>query len=562
MVINKQAKTALYSALVFSLTLSVLFLMSFVFASIGATTVGGQTNQTFTVLDDTNPTLNITLNSSLTGGANYTPQIYIVLDRLVNYSFADNSSIGTNAVNSSGGTGTVQFDSVILTSPIIGSPNHTLNFSGLSLAAGDSNKKNFWFNITTNSPGKGLNISIVAYNNTIAGGNGTSEMNYNITLNINDTWLMTFTAPSIGSGGYRNIAEIPVNITITGNETYSNVSFLFYNSSGKVFLTNTTVLANAAGANGAGVHFFNLSSASSTSSVPDGIYYYNVTVNNTQDDHNVTVMRNVTIDTVAPTYTLTRNTASTKTQLVIDIAVSDSTAGVNGTCSLDNSEATVVRSSDVAQQITQTGLLCGTSYSYTINCVDRAANAGVNVAGTFSTDSCSSDGASGGSESSSSSGTWTSTYADDSKELSVLGSVSRDLGAKQRMRLKVAGEEHYVGVKSLTGTSAVIEIASTPQEYTFNVGDVKKFDVDGDGFYDMSVTLGSIASAKAMVKVSPIHEVVSTTEEKAKEESKVGGEASGETSTGSSGLSSGAWIGIIILLIAVIAVVVYFVRKK
>lgn len=321
-------------------------------------------------------------------------------------------------------------------------------------------------------------------------------------------------------------------------------------------------MANAAGANGAGVHFFNLSSASSTSSVPDGIYYYNVTVNNTQDDHNVTIMRNITIDTVAPTYALTRNSASTKVQLVVDIAITDATAGVNGTCSLDNNEATIVRSSDSAQQITQTGLLCGTAYSYTVNCVDRATNAGVNVAGTFSTDSCLSDGASGGSGPSGSSGTWTSTYVDDSKELSVLGSVSRDLGAKQRIRLKVLGEEHYVGVKSLTGNSAIIEVASTPQEYTFNVGDVKKFDVDGDGFYDMSVNLESIASAKAMVKVSPIHEVVSTTEEKAKEESKVRGEASGETLTGRSGLSSGAWVGIIILLIAIIAVVVYFVRKR
>jgi hypothetical protein len=114
----------------------------------------------------------------------------------------------------------------------------------------------------------------------------------------------------------------------------------------------------------------------------------------------------------------------------------------------------------------------------------------------------------------------------------------------------VGGDTHHVGVKSITTTSAVIEIASTPQQVTFNTGETKKFDLDEDNYYDMEVTLESIESSRATVVIRALHEQISaatTTTEP------VVTTAESESAGGGSAI----WLGIVLAL-AIIAVVVYF----
>ena len=130
--------------------------------------------------------------------------------------------------------------------------------------------------------------------------------------------------------------------------------------------------------------------------------------------------------------------------------------------------------------------------------------------------SCSSGGGSGGSSSGTT--TWTNTLVDDSQDIEDKGSVTSALGSSQRVRISVSGSIHHVGVKSLTATTATIEVASTPQEATMAVGETRKFDLDDDKTYDISVTLNSITSGKADVTILPIDEPVTPESEAAQQE--------------------------------------------
>lgn len=134
------------------------------------------------------------------------------------------------------------------------------------------------------------------------------------------------------------------------------------------------------------------------------------------------------------------------------------------------------------------------------------------------------------------------------------------LKSNQRIRFTSGGASHHVGVKSLTATTATIEIASTPQTATMSVGDVRKFEITGDDYYDLLVTLNSITDGKADVTISPISELITAeaeAEQQAQEESAtpIVSDETGE------GLGT-TWIIGIIIAILIIAIGAGVVIKK
>jgi len=139
---------------------------------------------------------------------------------------------------------------------------------------------------------------------------------------------------------------------------------------------------------------------------------------------------------------------------------------------------------------------------------------------------------------------WTKTYVEDDEELSEKGEVNKELKAKHRIRLKIDNGTHYVGVISLTNTTATINVSSTPQQVTLSVGDLRKFEVTNDSYYDLSVTLSAINSTsnKANVTILSISEEIT-----AEIEAETGGEKEeGEISV---------WIWILIAVMIIIAIV-------
>ena len=110
----------------------------------------------------------------------------------------------------------------------------------------------------------------------------------------------------------------------------------------------------------------------------------------------------------------------------------------------------------------------------------------------------------------------------------------------------------------MTATTATIEVASEPKEATLSIGDVRRFEVTGDDYYDISVTLESIVDGKAKVTIKPNNELV-TVETEAEEKAKEDVAKEQKEAEQGDKLWTYSIIGIVIILIVVVVIVV---RKR
>ncbi len=160
---------------------------------------------------------------------------------------------------------------------------------------------------------------------------------------------------------------------------------------------------------------------------------------------------------------------------------------------------------------------------------------------------------------------WLSTFAHDKKEFKELGSVSREFLAKQRARIKVSNETHYVGVIDVTTTSATINISSPSWQETYKKGEEKKYDLNSDGAYDLSVKLQNIIANRANVTISYIQESISSESSSVPvPESTAVQEEEIQVAPPEEKTSSSLWtwvIAIIVGLIIVIGIVIYIKKK-
>jgi len=101
---------------------------------------------------------------------------------------------------------------------------------------------------------------------------------------------------------------------------------------------------------------------------------------------------------------------------------------------------------------------------------------------------------------------WKNTFVASNNQL--LDGFTREYSEKERAKVKVENEDHYVGIISLTNDSATINVSSDAQQAVFNIGDEKKFEVTGDDYYDLLVKLNSINGTKANVTIKSINEKI------------------------------------------------------
>lgn len=375
--------------------------------------------------------------------------------------------------------------------------------------------------------------------------------------NMNISYLRTIyldrTTPSsieFGSGTPANgvnqsKSNIDFNISFSDAVAINSVLLEVFNTTGRQ--NHTVKVINAAS------YYYNFSY------LADGIYYINATVNDSVGNFNSTVStRAITIDITAPTVSLARASSTTGDTVVININIGEATSGIRTTCTTDRSNAAITGTT-TTQTLTETGLTCGASYTYGITCTDRAGNNGGSSI-TLSTESCSggsySSGGSGGSAT-----TWANTYTAGKESLKE--GYTKSLGVKERVRVESAGATHYVGVSAVTATTATVNIESTPKIVTLNIGETRKFDVDDNDVYDLSVELISISEGKAKIKILSVEEAkeaVTPADKAAAEAEKKA--AAGETLEVEEGLS-GTSIGLIVVLVVVlVALVWWFVKKR
>ncbi len=173
------------------------------------------------------------------------------------------------------------------------------------------------------------------------------------------------------------------NCQMLGNSTY-NENVVLKNMNSTINATNTTIYANH--------------------TLADGNYL--ITVNCTDAAGNMgnsSYRVNVTIDTTAPSITVSKSTAES-TSLTLSIATSSDAR----TCTVDRNSATIT-GTGATQTLKDSGLAPATSYTYSVQCADDIDNKRT-VSATFSTDA-SSGGSSGGSGGGVSSGSSKAGYA-------------------------------------------------------------------------------------------------------------------------------------------------------
>ena len=493
----------------------VLACFAFVFAAHVITISDGSAS--FGYDEDVVNTYNITVNNTDTTSAGWAANITDVNITLPsNFTFIASSN-GTDA------GGNHQF---LNTSSVLSWINLT---DGL---VQNQTQNHFWFDANASAVGT-YNITVTTYNTTGA-------FSSNVTVIINTT-IPGVSYGSNSDADYSNKSS---------NSTYANVTVVESNESSITFvLYNLTAQVNSTTFTDGSTRTINWTN------LPDGNYTYNVTVNDTAGNSNTTATRTILIDTTAPSVSLSASV--TATSITITVTATDALTGVNGDCSVDRSGATVS-----GNTITETGLGCGVSYTYNINCVDYAGNIG-SASESFSTSSCSSSSDTGGSGTTT---TWSNTFVDNSQELKEKA-VERSLGEKERVRLKVSGSTHHVGVTDVTNSEVTIEVSSTPQEATLEIGESAKFDVSDDNIYDILVTLNDIVGSDANLTIEGINETI------------VVGDDDGDiddgddTSVGDEGLEAtegevskkGLWIALIIIAIFVVLVVLsrtYFKKEN
>jgi len=324
---------------------------------------------------------------------------------------------------------------------------------------------------------QGATITILVFNVTNLSSTGNNLTN--ITINL------------IGSASAGNLTNITLS---NGSKVWYNDSFLSNATSISIDLFNTTITEPTN---------FTLNFTLSSSAK------FNLTIgaNITEigNESNITYselpyVSNLTLiwDFILPTPDLSKE-SSTRTTLTIDRNCSD--LGGSG---IVNNKGTIDWEPDDGDfdegDNKFTGLDCGTEYEITLTCKDVAGNL-KSKKNKMSTSDCESH--SSGEGASSSNLDNASLYLEDSQELRSKGSFSKILKKNDKVKLKINNTAHYVKIINITNNSTTIEVSSTPQIAILKIWETKKFEVTGDIFYDLSVTLNSINSTKANITIAP-----------------------------------------------------------
>jgi len=174
--------------------------------------------------------------------------------------------------------------------------------------------------------------------------------------------------------------------------------------------------------------------------------------------------------------------------------------------------------------------------------------------------------ASGSSSSSSGGGsttTWKKTITVEKSDLS--SGYKKELGAKERLRVYLGEEYHYIAVMKVNTDNVEIQVASNPQNAVMKVGSQMNFEVTGDNYYDLIVRVNSISGTKADVTVRSIHEIMTTEQEEESDAAKAGeviGDVPADDVPPTDDVKSLAWLWIVIGVIVVVVVVWFLMRGR
>jgi hypothetical protein len=385
--------------------------------------------------------------------------------------------------------------------------------------------------------------------------NANEDVSFFYNLTVNNTDLTSLT----------NITE--VNITIP-----SSFSFL----------------ANSNGTNRGAHNFTNTSTILSWAN--DGLvlnkthqyFWFNATAS-TPGNYNLTIVTSNASSTHETNLSVTIN--DTTAPVISLIAPAINFSGIttannftfNSTDDSTISNCTLIHNDTIIHSLTNVNNAGGTngmhnssfavaSYNWSINCTDSAGNVGNSSTRTFTVEATP-DTSADTSPSSSSSGD--PTFRPTTQQLN--NAYTKKLTEDWKIEFKIENTKHTFKLKDIKDNQIDIEITSELQEATLSIGQIQKFELSGDDYYDLSVKLNSIGDPgtyqKAEFTIQTINESMTSDETPATDSTNVvSNDSSTTTDDVQDKLKSGSkkvWIWAIIVIVILVAVGAgYKVKKK
>ncbi|MFH1918184.1 MAG: hypothetical protein ABIJ14_03745 [Nanoarchaeota archaeon] len=447
----------------------VILSMFFVLAAHTITTSSG--GNSFSVDEEINNLFNITVNNTDAGQLSNITSVNITLPSGASCVFVDGSND-----SSVGSGGTIVADTFMNVSNTLSWTNTT------GYVVNGSEWKYFWFNATCAVPG--------TFNITVTTTNVTNSYETNLSFEVNDTTSPTASFGTNPINNY-NSSSADVVFDLKCADGYSANDLVLYGN-----WTSSGWHANQTNASSVNNTFWNIT----VSGIADGTYVWGVYCNDSAGNSNWSITnRTVTIDTTSPSASpaCTPSTVETSETVTCTCGGSDSGSGINSGATSASSTPSTVNSG---------------TFTYGCSVADYAGNT-ASASATYIVEGQSSSG-------SSSSGGATSTFSysktipqtaqefKDIKKIETSSFSGGGLRAKERVKIKFNDEEHFVGIRELTETSATIEIASDPVQVKLDVGEDAKVDFDEDGYYDIYVKLNKIISGKADITIEYLNEII------------------------------------------------------
>jgi hypothetical protein len=143
---------------------------------------------------------------------------------------------------------------------------------------------------------------------------------------------------------------------------------------------------------------------------------------------------------------------------------------------------------------------------------------------------------------------------------------TQELSKGDKIKVNVSGEYHIINLTSISSSNVQITITSTPQTAILSIGDIRRFEVTDDNYYDLSVRLDSVSnSTKAKLIVKSIHELITEETIAQEQEKQVAAEEEQTPQESIPDVESNnilVWVIVIIVIILILVGVGYWIKKK
>jgi hypothetical protein len=352
-----------------------------------------------------------------------------------------------------------------------------------------------------------------------------SNCNYSNLLNFTTDSYIETTSLSINES---QIAIINITLNNSGADSLENITMI------NLTLPSGFIFYNGTNGTSASFESYNETNRTLVWNSSDGVLssgeieyiWFNVN-KTTYGNYNITLAITSTYGTVYSNLSMRVNDTTVPTiDSESDETVTSSSATIEWTTNEDTIGFVEYWEDGSSTHTNTTNTTLSTSHSKSISGLDAETEYDYKIwaynwqglkntdSGTFTTSAEDDDGTSGGGTTPTT-GYWTNTISYSSDDLDELDGmkVDENLEEKEQMSIRVDGTRYYIGVVDLTSSRAIINITDRDDVWIqerFNPGDVKKFEINGDNYYDIEIKLNTITDEdEADITVKYLHSLIS-----------------------------------------------------